>query len=312
MTDDVIISFDTDNDIKIIVPESGTDGRSLNPRGTWNNYTAYVYLDLVTYQGSSYTALGVVPVGTVPTNTAYWQLVAQKGADGASQWGDISGTLSTQTDLQNALNEKANTADLGDLAEKDAVDWDTDIDDIPETFPPQSHTHTVSDVTDFPTLGALATQDTVDYTTDVTNTPTLGTMAAVNDATSDDKEYVRKNGAWAEPTLGGIQTGTISKYGNYYSSMSVQKWGQLKKLQGTLSVNTSYTQLPYNSWQKVGTLPEGYRPAAQTNQVFYCYADPGSGMTPFEIQVQLKTNGEIDLYSYFNYRQSMAFIMFYL
>ena len=92
------------------------------------------------------------------------------GGGGDVNWGDIGGVLSNQTDLQTALNAKANTADLGDLA----------------------------------------TQDTVDYTTDVTNTPTLGTMSAVNDAPSNGSEYVRKNGAWAVSSGGGGTWGSIS------------------------------------------------------------------------------------------------------
>jgi len=85
------------------------------------------------------------------------------GSGGASMWGEITGTLSDQTDLQTALNAKANTADLG----------------------------------------TLATQDDVDYETDVTNKPTLGTMSAVDDAPSNGSEYVRKNGQWAVASSGG-------------------------------------------------------------------------------------------------------------
>lgn len=105
------------------------------------------------------------------------------GGGGGASWGAITGTLSNQTDLQNALNAKANTADLGDLAFDDSVDY--------------------SDVTNTPTLGNLASKDTVDYTTEVTNKPTLGTMSAVNDASSDNKTYGRKNGTWVEVTGGG-------------------------------------------------------------------------------------------------------------
>ena len=100
---------------------------------------------------------------------------ASGGGGGSTSWGSITGTLSSQTDLQNALNAKANTADLGSLAD----------------------------------------QDTVDYATEVTNKPTLGTMAAVNDAPSNSKEYVRKDGQWVEvsgpsaPEWGDI-TGSIS------------------------------------------------------------------------------------------------------
>lgn len=69
-----------------------------------------------------------------------------KGADGASEWGDIGGTLSDQTDLQNALNAKANTADLGDLATKDSVDYETEV-------------------TNKPSLGTMSAEDASDYYT---------------------------------------------------------------------------------------------------------------------------------------------------
>lgn len=81
----------------------------------------------------------------------------------------------TENEVDTALSGKSDTGhthtmsdvtDLptfGDLAEKDTVDWDTDIDDIPSTFPPSSHTHTTSDITDFPTLGTMSAEDTSDY-----------------------------------------------------------------------------------------------------------------------------------------------------
>jgi hypothetical protein len=43
--------------------------------------------------------------------------------------------------VYSALADKANTSDLGTLAGKNKADWDTDIDDIPSTFPPSTHNH---------------------------------------------------------------------------------------------------------------------------------------------------------------------------
>ena len=39
------------------------------------------------------------------------------------------------------LSYKANINDLGALAVKDKADWDSDIENIPQTFPPSSHDH---------------------------------------------------------------------------------------------------------------------------------------------------------------------------
>jgi len=75
-----------------------------------------------------------------------------------TNWGEIEGTLSNQTDLQNALNEKVEEAPIdtkqyvrqdGDWAEVEIedLDWDN-ISNKPTEFPPSSHTHTESDITD--------------------------------------------------------------------------------------------------------------------------------------------------------------------
>lgn len=50
-------------------------------RGEYNNSTQYYLFDLVDYNGSSYFAKANT-TGNVPTNTTYWQLVAEKGNTG--------------------------------------------------------------------------------------------------------------------------------------------------------------------------------------------------------------------------------------
>ena len=47
-------------------------------RGEYNNSTQYYVFDLVNYNGNSYYAK-VDTIGNLPTNTTYWQLVAEKG-----------------------------------------------------------------------------------------------------------------------------------------------------------------------------------------------------------------------------------------
>lgn len=86
-----------------------------------------------------------------------------------------------------------------------SVAW-TDVTSKPETFPPEAHSHTVSDITDFPSLGTAAAADadafataaqgqiadtavqpgdlavvaTTGAYTDLTGLPSLGTAAAAN------------------------------------------------------------------------------------------------------------------------------------
>lgn len=51
-------------------------------RGEYNSSTQYYLFDLVNYEGSSYVAIGNT-LGNIPTNTTYWQLVAEKGNTGS-------------------------------------------------------------------------------------------------------------------------------------------------------------------------------------------------------------------------------------
>lgn len=136
----------------------------------------------------------------------------------SAAWGDITGTLSDQTDLKNALDAKANESSLGDLATMDALDYTSNKLTNKPTLGTLAGKNAVdyssSEVTNKPILGALASKDNVDYSTEVTNKPTLGGMASVDDAPSNGSEYVRKNGAWAvastpAPAWGGI-TGTLA------------------------------------------------------------------------------------------------------
>ena len=61
-------------------------------RGTYNNSTQYYLFDLVNYNGSSYIAKEN-SLGNLPTNTQYWQLIAEKGNTGnTGQTGPVGPT----------------------------------------------------------------------------------------------------------------------------------------------------------------------------------------------------------------------------
>ena len=61
-------------------------------RGTYNNSTQYYLFDLVDYNGSSYIAKENT-LGNLPTNTQYWQLIAEKGNTGSTgQTGPVGAT----------------------------------------------------------------------------------------------------------------------------------------------------------------------------------------------------------------------------
>jgi hypothetical protein len=69
-----------------------TGPEGMNWLGAYDNGTAYVIDDAVSYNGSSYICK-LASTGNLPTNTTYWDLFAQKGADGAGA-GDVLGPSS--------------------------------------------------------------------------------------------------------------------------------------------------------------------------------------------------------------------------
>ena len=62
-------------------------GRGVTPRGTYDAGTAYILDDAVLYNGSTFIALqattGNAPPTLPTTSSAYWQLLARQGTDGA-------------------------------------------------------------------------------------------------------------------------------------------------------------------------------------------------------------------------------------
>ena len=71
---------------------NGADGLDINWRGVYDAGTDYVVNDAVFYNGSSYICK-LASTGNLPTDTTYWDLMAQQGAAGAGS-GDVSGPAS--------------------------------------------------------------------------------------------------------------------------------------------------------------------------------------------------------------------------
>ena len=72
-------------------------------KGEYNSAAQYQMLDAVRYNGSLYIAKKATS-GNTPQDGEYWMLCAT-----GAEWGDISGNIANQTDLQNALRAKQDT-----------------------------------------------------------------------------------------------------------------------------------------------------------------------------------------------------------
>ena len=56
----------------------------VTPQGAYNSGTTYATGDSVSYNGASYVAIQAT-TGNLPTNTTYWQILAEKGDDEATE-----------------------------------------------------------------------------------------------------------------------------------------------------------------------------------------------------------------------------------
>ena len=94
------------------------------PKGEWNVETQYKVNNLVSYDGSSYVAKVQPPVGTLPTDTSYWQVSAagtKKATadslgtvmpDGTTTSVGEDGKLSVNTAQQDALGVVKGSDDI--------------------------------------------------------------------------------------------------------------------------------------------------------------------------------------------------------
>lgn len=150
-------------------------------------------------------------------------LKGEKGEPGGSTWGNISGTLSSQTDLNTALNEKANISDLGAVA----------------------FSNSYEDLNDKPTYATIATTGSYN---DLINKPTIPTKTS--DLTNDS--------SFLTPTT---LVNYIYPIGSYYwSSNSTNPgtifggtWEQIKD-KFVLAVGDTYTEVDTTGGEATHTL----------------------------------------------------------
>ena len=219
-------------------------------------------------QGISAT-ISLAPVVTLPAGSnAYAENLGDehdaiikfgipRGENGAGAvWGDIDGTLANQTDLQTALDDKANAT---------ALDLKANISD----------------------LGGMAyindaQSDNKQYSRKNGSWSALGSMAAADDVASDNTYYLRRNGAWTDaderyytesevdtllagkqdtPTDSGwitatpLQTGGVNRYSGTIRYRKIWRTVEIVAEDIQLTEN-----LNYNSNINLCAIPSGYRP----------------------------------------------------
>ena len=97
----------------------GIDGTSFTWKGAYAGGTAYVKNDNVSYNGSSYIAKSNT-TGNLPTNATYWDLLAEKGADGSGA-GDM---LASVYDADGGAKQVAFKDQLHNAVTVNRYSWD--------------------------------------------------------------------------------------------------------------------------------------------------------------------------------------------
>ena len=195
---------------------------------------------------NDYTLTEKTKLASVETNANYYVHPS------SHQTGMIT-ELSALTNLEtseNATQHEINLAIDSKINSGGSVDW-SDIQNKPSDYPPSTHTHTVSDVTDFPTLSTVAT--TGDYD-DLLDKPSIPSSSS--DLTDGSELIKKSNTSGLVKNDGSIDTSTYltpSALSNYVQKSSTN--GLLKN-DGTVDT-TSYSTFSgsYNDLSNKPSIP---------------------------------------------------------
>lgn len=136
----------------------GKDGQGYVWRGDYSPSVAYLPYDTVNYLGSTYVCVKNARNNPPNASRTFWNLMAAAGSPGAAgqsgtggggptAWGDITGTLSSQTDLQTALDGKAATTHTHVISDVTGLQTALDGKQPVGSYAAAVHTHVISDVT---------------------------------------------------------------------------------------------------------------------------------------------------------------------
>ena len=184
---------------------------------------------------NDYTLTEKTKLGTVETNANYYVHPS------SHQTGMIteSSALTNLETSENATQHEINLAIDSKINNSGgSVDWD-DIENKPSDYPPSTHTHTVSDVTDFPTLSTVAT--TGDYD-DLLDKPSIPSSSS---DLSDGSDLVKKSS-----TSGLLKNDGSVDTNSYLTSSSLSNYVQkssttgLLKNDGTVDTTQYLSSLP--------------------------------------------------------------------
>lgn len=226
--------------------------------------------DVIAYQTSEHDitlpiassdALGTIKVGSGLTINEEGVLSVTGGSGGGtvSEWGDITGTLSGQTDLWAELSKKANTADLHIENWDNASNFYIENEAKIEEAITNSHSHdnkeyldtidqNLSTVSDVLFESVKATGDVIAYATGnhdisypIASSGALGCIMVGSGLT------ITEDGVLS--VTGGSGGGTVSEWGDIKGTLSAQTdlWTELNKKANTADLSINNWNAAYNN-----------------------------------------------------------------
>jgi len=193
----------------------------------------------------------------ITTDNIGSQSVNYAASAGSVAWGDVTGKPSVITS-DNIGSQSVNYA-----ASAGAVAWDN-VSSKPSSYTPSSHTHTKSQITDFPSIpAAVAVKGNAESsyrTGNVNITPANIGLGNVNNTADANKSVKYATTAGSAPANGGTSaacsgnaTGTLNTSGNIATNGYFRKRNNICTIQFNTQTKNSR-----------GTAPSGYRPAVDT------------------------------------------------
>ena len=213
---------------------------------------------------ASNDALGTIKVGSGLTINEDGTLSVTGSTGGGTGggngvWGQITGTLSDQTDLWNELNKKANSEDLHIENWDNASNFYIENEAKIEEAITNSHTHSnkdyldvidqnLSTVSDVLFNNVHATGDVIAYSTgnhDISYP--IASSAALGCIMVGDGLQITEEGVLS--VTGGSGGGTVSEWGDITGTLSAQTdlWNELNKKANTADLNINIWNAAYNS-----------------------------------------------------------------
>lgn len=177
-----------------------------------------------TAEGKSTTALSQSTTALSQSTTAL--------ADSASALSSATSAVAVaNTALQPGDNITKLTNNAGYIT---GVTW-TDVTGKPSTFTPSSHTHTTSDITDFPELADVAISGSY---SDLTDTPTIPTVPSVVSAFTNDSGYITSS------ALNGYATESWVTNKGYITNSAIANMQTTTNLVTSVSSSSTNSQYP--------------------------------------------------------------------